>query len=335
MNSPEPSATLDVAASAVANSLITRTVSAWRVEFAVLAAVMIFYAFGQDYLALASTALVTAIFVLSLDLIVGYAGIETLGQAAFFGIGAYAAGLYALHVGTDPIIGLAVGAIAGALVGYLSGEVILRTGGLSLLMLTLAVASVIQEIANTATSITGGADGLSGYSIAPIFGLFQFDLAGKTAYFYSATVLIVGLAICRFIVESPFGLSLRGIKGNVTRAALLGIGTHRCLVAVYVISAALAGLAGALSAQISGVVGTDSLSFVVSGNAMVMLILGGVGRLYGAVIGAIVFVVISDQAASVDPKNWLLFVGVLLILAVRFAPTGLAGVLTALGRRMG
>lgn len=268
-------------------------------------------------------------------MLVGYAGIETLGHAAFFGVGAYAAGLYALHIGSDPLAGLALGMLAGAAVGYVSGKVILRTSGLTLIMLTLAVASTLQEIANAAASLTGGADGLSGYATGPILGQWDFDLAGKTAFVYSVVILITVMAISRLIVSSPFGLCIRGIKGNPTRMALLGIRTHRCLVAIYVISAAIAGAAGALSAQVSGVVGTDSLSFAVSGNAMVMLILGGTGRLYGAVVGAITFVVLSDQAAAVDPKNWLLFIGIVLILAVRFAPDGLTGIFAAFRKKFG
>lgn len=330
MNQVEGSFTVsDIAVPQAASARLVRIVWAGRAEIVTAVALAAFYGFGHDYMALACTALVTAIFVLSLDLLVGYTGIETLGHAAFFGVGAYAAALYALHVGSDPIIGLAVGAVAAALVGFLSGAVILRNVGLTLIMLTLAVAAVLQEIANAATSVTGGADGLSGYVIGPIFGKWDFDLAGRTAYLYSAVVLVGVMVFCRLIVSSPFGLCLRGVKENKVRMSLLGIDTHRCSVVIYVISAALAGAAGALSAQVSGVVGTDSLGFMVSGNAMVMLILGGAGKLYGAVIGAIVFVIVSDQAAAIDPKNWLLFIGGILILAVRFAPEGLAGFLAS------
>ena len=222
-------------------------------ELAMLAAAAATYLFADTYLALATTAVCMIIFALSLDLVVGYAGINTLGHAAFFGIGAYAAGLYALHLSSEPISGLIVAAVAAAVVGLLSGLLVLRTRGLSLVMLTLAVASVVREAANAGKSITGGAAGLSGFAIAPIFGVFAFDLYGRTAFLYGVVVLAVVFALCRVVVASTFGLTIRGIKENPMRMRLLGVPIMARLVTVYVLSAALAGVAGALSAQVTGV----------------------------------------------------------------------------------
>ena len=309
------------------------------VKFGVADAVLIAlavgtYVLGSDYLFLATSVLSMVILVLSLDLATGYAGIDTLGQSAFFGTGAYAAGLYALHLCSEPISGLVVGAIASGIVGFLSGLLVLRSRGLTLVMLTLAVASALYEFANLAKSLTGGADGLTGYSIAPIFGLFHFDLFGRTAYVYSVGVFAILFIICRVFVSSPFGLTIRGIKENPLRMRLLGVPVLRRLVAMYTISAAVAGVAGALTAQITGVVGLDSLGFLLSGNTLIMLVLGGAGQLYGAVFGAIVFMVFSDRAAALDPVNWLFGLGVILILAVRFAPNGVIGLLHSFTARL-
>ena len=283
------------------------------------------FAFAGLYLALGVAVLIMIIFALSLDLAQGYAGIETLGHAAFFGSGAYAAGLYALHVSTEPISGLAIGAAAAAVVGALTGLVVLRTQGLTQIMLTLASATLLYELANTAKPLTMGDDGLTGYSIAPLLGRFEFDIQGRTAYVYAAVVLVLVYAFAKFIVNSPLGLTAQGIRDNVVRMRLLGVQVNARLLAVYTLSAALAGVAGALSAQVNRIVGLDTLAFAMSANVLVMLALGGTGRLYGAFVGAIVFMLLSDRAAALDPTNWLAALGVLLILVVRYAPDGLMG----------
>ena len=196
------------------------------------------------------------------------------------------------------------------------------------------MASALHEFANLAKSLTGGADGLTGYFIAPIFGLFRFDLLGRTAYIYSVVVFAIVFVLCRVLVASPFGLAIRGIKQNPLRMRLLGVPVLRRLLTMYTISAAVAGVAGALTAQITGLIGLDSLGFLLSGNALVMLVLGGAGQLYGAVFGAIVFVVFSDRAAAIDPVNWLLGLGIVLILAVRFMPDGVIGLLHSFTARL-
>ncbi|HET9822047.1 MAG TPA: branched-chain amino acid ABC transporter permease [Burkholderiaceae bacterium] len=300
-----------------------------------LAALAATFAFGQLYLALATTVLIMVIFALSLDLAQGYGGIETLGHAAFFGSGAYAAGLYALHVSPEPISGLLVGAAAAAVVGLLSGLAVLRTQGLTQIMLTLACATLLYELANTLKRVTMGDDGLSGYTVAPLLGRFEFDIFGRTAFVYAAVVLAAVLAALRFVVNAPLGLVAQGIRDNPLRMRLLGVPVTRRLLQVYGLSAAVAGVAGALSAQVNRIVGLDTLGFVVSANVLVMLALGGAGRLYGAVLGAVVFVLASDRAAAVDPANWLAALGLLLIVVVRFAPEGLAGLVASASRRLG
>ncbi|HSI59525.1 MAG TPA: branched-chain amino acid ABC transporter permease [Ideonella sp.] len=290
-----------------------------------LAAAVATYFFADLYLALAASVLVMIIFALSLDLAQGYAGIETLGHAAFFGSGAYAAALYALHVSAEPLSGLLVGAAAGAAVGAATGLAVLRARGLTQIMLTLVSATLLFELANVAKSVTMGDDGLTGYTMAPLLGLFSFDIFGRTAYVYGALVLLAIYIFLRFVVDSPLGLVARGIRENPVRMRLLGVPVTRRLLLVYSLSAAVAGVAGALSAQINGIVGMDALGFTLSANVLVMLALGGTGRLYGAFAGAIVFMLLADRAAALDPTNWLAALGLLLILVVRFAPDGLAG----------
>ncbi len=300
-------------------------------------AVLLAYLIFPTYLQLGTQVMIAIIFALALDLALGYGGVASLGHAAFFGIGAYAAGLWALEVTSEPISGLVVAGIAGGVGALLAGPLVLRTRGLTLVMLTLAVATLLQAVANAEwfKPVTGGADGLFGYEIAPIFGLFSFDLAGRTGYWYAASAMAVVFLLSKAIVNSPFGLTIRGIRENPVRMRMLGVPVIRRLVVLYVISGAFAAVAGSLSAQVTRLVGLDSLAFMQSGNVLVMLILGGIGSLYGAFLGATLFVVLSDRAAAIDPFNWLFAVGIVLILAVRFAPQGLVGLIERGAARAG
>ncbi|HLI20077.1 MAG TPA: branched-chain amino acid ABC transporter permease [Stellaceae bacterium] len=296
-------------------------------DLLILVCAVLVYFFGARYLPLATQVLIQIVFALSLDLALGYGGIDSLGHVAFFGMGAYVAGIFAMHVSSQPLLGMCVAAFAGALTALVTGPLVLRTRGLTVVMLTLAVATMLQELANAVVMkpITGGADGLFGFQIAPLFGIFEFDLYGHTAYWYAVGVVVFVFIVCKIVVNSPFGLAIRGIRDNPVRMRMLGVNVTARLVTLYCISGALAGLSGALSAQVTKLVGLDSLAFLLSGNALVMLILGGTGSLYGAIIGAVIFVVLSDRAAAIDPFNWLFAVGAVLILAVRFAPQGVVG----------
>jgi branched-chain amino acid transport system permease protein len=299
-----------------------------------VAALALYFAF-PSYLALFTQVMIQIVFALALDLALGFGGVASLGHAAFFGIGAYAAALYALHVSSEPISGLAVAAVAGGIGALVVGPVILRTRGLTLVMLTLAIATLLQNLANSFGAVTGGANGLMGYRIAPIFGVFAFDLFSHTAFCYAAAVMAVVFFLSKALVNSPFGLTVRGIRENPVRMRLLGVPVVRRLVLLYAISGAFAAVAGALSAQVTTLVGLDSLSFALSGNVLVMLILGGIGSLYGAFLGAFLFVVLSDRAAAIDPFNWLFAIGILLVLAVRYAPNGIVGLIESAAARAG
>jgi branched-chain amino acid transport system permease protein len=283
------------------------------------------YFVAGAYMTLGTAALEMILFTLSIDLALGYAGIVTFGQAAFFGFGAYAAGLLSIHVTPDPILGLLFGTILAALFGLITGMLILHTEGITLMMLTLAIASMLSAFAFQAGDLTGGDNGLQGMRISPLFGVFPFDLWGHTAYLYALGVLFLWFVAAWRIVRSPFGRSLDGIRQSPRRMRAIGTPVWWRLVAVYTLSAAIAGSAGALKAQTNQFVALDSLDLLVSGTALVMLILGGTRRLYGAFVGAAFYVVVQDLAAEFDPFRWMFVIGGLLVVIVMFLDRGLMG----------
>jgi len=285
-----------------------------------------------SYLPLGAQILATILFALSADLVLGYAGIVTLGHAAFFGTGAYTAGILAANGWGEPISGLLAGALASAAIGVVSGFIVLRTSGLALLMQTLVVATLLHEAANRASSITGGDDGLQGMQVWPIFGVFRFDLFGRTAFIYCFVVLFLCWWLARRIVHSPFGRSLTGIRENVLRMHAIGAPVMRRRLVIYTISAAFAGLAGALIAQTTGFVGLGFLSLDRSGTVLIMLIIGGVGRLYGAFIGVPLYMIAQDRFSEVAPVYWYFWIGLLMVLVVVFARGGIFGLVDRLRR---
>src|SRR5499427_3082906 len=288
-----------------------------------------------SYLALGAQILATILFALSADLVLGYAGIVTLGHAAFFGTGAYTAGILAANGWGEPISGLLAGALAAAVIGVVSGFIVLRSSGLTLLMQTLVVATLLHETANRASSITGGDDGLQGMQVWPIFGLFRFDLFGRTAYIYCLVVLFLCWRLARRIVHSPFGRSLTGIRENVLRMHAIGAPVMRRRLVIYTISAAFAGLAGGLIAQTAQFVGLGFLSLDRSGTVLIMLIIGGVGRLYGAFIGVPLYMIAQDRFSTIDPVYWYFWIGLLMVLLVVFARGGVLGLAERLQSRLG
>jgi branched-chain amino acid transport system permease protein len=291
-------------------------------------AAIAFFFLMPGYLSLGARILIFILFALSLDLILGYAGIVTLGHSAFFGLGAYTAGALGAHTGiTDPFAQLAAAAALSALLGLATGAVILRTRALTLLMLTLAITAILLEIANKWTGMTGGADGLAGVKVDPILGWFRFDLYGKTAFLYCLVMLFVGWWVVRRIIYSPYGAMLTGIRENATRMHAIGAPVYWRLVLIYTISATMAGVAGALLTQVNQFVGLNVLGLEPSGDVLVMLILGGVGRLYGAFIGPVVYIVVQDTLAKQYPEYWFLGIGILLIFVVLFARGGVLGII--------
>jgi branched-chain amino acid transport system permease protein len=258
-----------------------------------------------------------ALFALSLDLILGFGGILSLGHAAFFGVGAYAAGLFAKHgIITEPVLALIAAGLVATVVGFLTSFLVLRGSDLTRLMVTLGVALVLRELANRYSGLTGGADGLQGVTMAPVLGLFRFDLFGHTAYVYSLVVLFLLFLLARRIVNSPFGLSLLAVKGNPLRASAIGIPVNWRLVAIYTIAAGYAGIAGGLLAQTTAFASLEVFSFDRSADVLLVLIIGGIGYLYGGLIGAIIFRLMQDWLANITPQYWQFWIGLVLVIIV-------------------
>lgn len=282
-------------------------------------------------LALLTRIVALMLLVLALDLVTGFAGVGTLGHAALFGAGAYAAGIGAARFGiTDPLAMLGLGAAAGAAAGALSSVFILRAHGLGQLVLSIAVVQLAHEAANKFSAWTGGSDGLAGIVPARLFGLYRFDLWGRTSFILAVAVLVVVFVALRVLVRSPFGMLCRAIRQDPVRVRAMGAPVYFTLVKMYVISGAVAGLGGALSTVATKVVALDSLSFNLSAEALVMLVLGGAGNLFGAMVGTLVFVWFEDLVSAINPFHWLTVVGVLLICVVLFAPRGLTGAVAGL-----
>lgn len=292
----------------------------WHLPLAVLLAGALACWLWPGHLGLFTRLFITALLVLSLDLMVGVAGLATLGHAALFGTGAYAAGLLALHLTGQPLAGLAAGAGAAALLALLSGLFLLRYQGFTFLMLTIAVAQIVLSLAQKARDWTGGDDGLSGYGVGPLPGGLDFDLEGRVAAGYTLALLVAALWVCGRWLVSPHGLSVQGIHQNRARMAALGTPVRRRLLAVMTASGALAGVAGAASAQVNAVVGLDTLGFGLSAEVLVMLVLGGAGRLRGAVVGATVFTVLHHSAAAFNPYHWMFAIGMVLMAVVLLPP---------------
>jgi len=258
-----------------------------------------------------------ALFALSLDLILGYAGIISLGHAAFFGLGSYIAALLAKYgIINEPVLALVVSGLGAAVLGFATSFLVLRGSDLTRLMVTLGVALIMREIANQIPDVTGGADGLQGVIVAPILGMFQFDIFGHVSYAYCLIVLFVLFLLARRVVYSPFGLSLRAVKGNPLRASSIGISINARLVAIYTFAAFYAGIAGALLAQTTAFASLDVFSFERSADLLLVLIIGGTGYLYGGLIGAVIFKLMQDWIANLTPQYWQFWIGLVLVLIV-------------------
>lgn len=308
---PTPVATSGATAAALAAGARWRW---WEVALLVAAAASWFLLPGHALIL--NEIAILALFALSLDLILGYAGIVSLGHAAYFGAGAYVAGLFAKHLMPDPLVGLVAAVAAATLLGLATSVLVLRGSELTRLMVTLGIASILYELANRLDWLTGGADGLQGVVMGPLLGRFEFDLYGRTAYGYSLVVLLLALLACRRLVHSPFGMSLQALRDNPLRATSIGLSVPRRLVAIYTIAAGLAGAAGALVAQTSGFASLDVLDFHRSADVLLVLVIGGAGYLYGGIFGAIAFKLLHDTFSIITPQYWTFWLGLFLVVLV-------------------
>ncbi|WBY02548.1 branched-chain amino acid ABC transporter permease [Ramlibacter tataouinensis] len=270
----------------------------------------------SQYSAIVNEIAIVALFAISLDLVLGYTGIVSLGHAAFFGFGAYSAALFAKHVMPDPLVGLAVGIAAAAVLGAVASLTVQRGSDLTRLMVTLGTALILLELANKLDWLTGGADGLQGVVMGPVLGQFEFDLMGRTAAWYSLAVLLLCFLFVRRFVRSPFGATLEAIRDNRLRAMAVGIPVGSRIALVYTVAAALAGAAGALLAQTTGFASLDVFEFHRSADVLLILVVGGTGWLYGGVLGAIVFKLMQDFLSAITPQYWTFWLGLFLVVLV-------------------
>ena len=305
-----------------------------RYEIAFWLVPLVLFVALPNYRTLGSQILIAGLFAMSLDLILGYARIVSLGHAAFFGLGAYAAGTLARHGWGEPISGLIVAAVLAAILGFVTSLLIVRGQDLTRLIITLGIGLMLYEVANRAASITGGVDGMGDIAMWPLFGVFRFGIDGRTAYLYSLGVLFVVFCFLRMLVRSPFGLKLRGVREGERRMPALGISVPRTLVIAYTLGAAIAGIAGALLAQTTQFVGLEVLGFPRSAETLIMLVLGGAGHLYGGIVGAALFMILQDQLSSLSAVYWQFWLGLLLVIIVLFARGGVLGALIAWHKRM-
>ncbi len=268
--------------------------------------------------------LIFALFAMSLGLLVGYAGLVSLGHAAFFGTAAYAVALVSTRVSPALLITLPVGVAVGTLTALGIGVFALRATGVYFLMLTLAFAQMAYAVAHQWSWLTGGTNGLSGIPRPTIPGV---DLGGAVPFYY-LVLLVVGAAalLLRRIVGSPFGAALIGVRENEPRMRAMGFDTFRLKLAAFVLAGAAAALSGVLYAYYNGFVSPDELYWTRSGEVLVMVLLGGAGTLMGPAVGAGVVLVLQNLASSVT-ERWTMILGAAFILVVLVAPSGLAGLL--------
>jgi branched-chain amino acid transport system permease protein len=310
--------------------------SRWRWEeiaFWLIAAASFFLFPGHHVLI--TQALISGLFVVSLDLLLGYSGIASMGHAAFFGIGAYTAGILSQHGWGDPLLGLLGGAVVAGAFGALCSLLVARLHGAALLTVTLGIGLLCYELANKWSSLTGGDDGLQGMIVRPILGVFDFDIDGNVGFIYAFVVVFIFYLLMRRFVNSPFGLALTGIRENVRRVPALGISVRLQLMMAFTISAAVAGVAGALLAETTQYVALEVLGFDRSISALIMLVLGGIGNLVGGMVGAMVFIVARDQLAAINPVYWNFWLGLILCVVVMSGAGGIVGFLRRLADRLG
>jgi branched-chain amino acid transport system permease protein len=299
--------------------------------FAAFATLPLAAAFGAKayILALFGRIMIFAIAAIALDLLIGYGGLISFGHAAFVGLGAYAVGILSAHGISDALVALPVALIASALFGLATGAVCLRTRGVYFIMITLAFS---QMVFFTASSLApyGGDDGLTVRSRNTIAG-FAFMRDEQSFYYVVFGFLVVSYLLCRALIASRFGRVFRGARENAARVASLGYNVFRYQLVAYVIAGGFAGVSGFLLANATEFVSPAYMSWQRSGELVIMVLMGGLGTLYGAILGAAAFVLAEEWLSGLT-EHWKMIFGPLLILIVLFARGGLVGAAGRLSR---
>ncbi|HYA74540.1 MAG TPA: branched-chain amino acid ABC transporter permease [Roseiarcus sp.] len=279
------------------------------------------------YTALGTRVLVLALAAMSVNFLLGFTGVLSFGHAAYFGLGAYGAGFALKFLAPSTPLALLCGMLLGGLIGALLGTVIVRKRGVYFAMVTIAIGQVFYYIAFQWSSVTGGDDGLRGFSRQPLdFGLFSLDILSNANAFYYFVLVCFALivAIMGLILRSPFGRTLIAIRENERRARFLGISVERHIWIAFTLSCFFMGFAGALYALVNNFADPRGLHYSQSGDFVMMAVMGGMRNFWGPLLGAAVFVVLQDYLSSVT-VNWMSGVGVLFVLIVLFFPRGLLG----------
>lgn len=281
---------------------------------------------------LLTEALILGIFAMSLDLMVGYTRLVSFGHAAAYGFGAYACGWLLLHTSLPMLVAIPLAALMAGIVAIGVAWVCTQATGISFSMLTLAFAQLLYAVAYKWTSVTGGSDGLAGIPRRPGPFDLRFFTSRNGFYYLVVVVLLAAFLFCRALVRSPFGAVLRGIRENEPKTLALGYNSRGYKIAVVALSYGLGALAGALYAPFAGFANTELLFWLLSGQVLIMVIVGGAGTLIGPILGAAFFLTVEHQLSNYT-EAWALFFGLMFIGFVIFAPEGIWGLVRARFRR--
>ncbi|GAN80863.1 branched-chain amino acid ABC transporter permease [Acidocella aminolytica] len=284
------------------------------------------------YTDLATRALIYAIAASGLNLLLGYTGGLSFGHAAYFGLGAYGAGLCLIHIAPSVPLAILGGTVLGGIAGILVGPMAMKRKGIYFAMITIAFGQMFYFIAVRWNSLTGGEDGLTGFSRVPLHIGGEAIKLGPERFYYLVLVLFaLVMAIIWQILRSPLGHSFVAVRENTTRLRFLGVAVDKQIWVAFAISTFIVALAGTLNALLTGFASPDNLGWQLSGSFVVICVLGGMRSFWGPFLGAVIFIVAQDYLSSVT-QNWMSFIGLIFVLAVLFFPQGLLGFIKGRGR---
>ena len=283
-------------------------------------------------LSILTDVLIFGLFALSLDLIMGYTGMVSFGHAAYFGLGAYGSALVLIHFGQPIPVALLAGALLAGVIAAPVGWFSTRATGIYFAMLTLAFAQLLYTVAYKWRDLTGGSDGIAGVPKTALFWGGPSLASPRAFYFVVAGAVVLSLVLCRALTRSPFGRALQAVRENERRFIALGRDPRPFKLVVFVIAAVFAGLAGALFAPFRGFASPEVMFWVLSGQGLMMVVVGGIGTLIGPIVGAMVFILVQEVLSSYT-EHWMIFTGAIFVLMVIFLPGGLVGTARRLASR--
>ena len=278
-----------------------------------------------SYIQLGSQILIFALTAMALNLLLGYTGVISFGEAAYFGLGAYSTGLFLKFVAASTLLAVAAGTALGGLAAALIGPLIMRRRGVYFAMTTIAFSQLFYFVAERWNGLTGGEDGLTGFSRQPIdFGFATLTLDSWGFYYFVLAFFALAAGAMAALLRSPLGHTWMAIRENMRRARYLGLRTERYIWAAFAVAGLFAALSGAMEALLNNFTSPQDLYFIISGNFVIMVVLGGMGSFWGPLVGAAIFITAQDYLSTLTP-NWQSFVGVLFIVVVLAFPRGILG----------